>query len=167
MNMICNLWSSEPYQKQTRNTAVRLVFTHVTTFLQALWVPRGLFGENSGSSSMGSSGNSESGGQYLKRKSKKRYHTYYRYVSFRDKLWVLFCGLSKGHYTDIIMSAVASQITCVLIIYSTVCSGADQREHQSSASLAFVRGIHRWPVNSPHKGPVTREMFPFDDVILV
>ena len=44
--------------------------------------------------------------------------------------------------------------------------GADQRKHQSSASLAFVRGIHRWPVNSPHKGPVTRKMFPFDDVIL-
>ena len=46
-------------------------------------------------------------------------------------------------------------------------SGADQRKHQSSASLAFVRGIHRWPVNSPHKGPVTRKMFPFDDIIMV
>ena len=43
---------------------------------------------------------------------------------------------------------------------------ADQRKHQSSASLAFVRGIHRWPVNSPHKGPVTQKMFPFDDVIM-
>ena len=43
--------------------------------------------------------------------------------------------------------------------------GADQRKHQSSASLAFVRGIHRWPVHSPHKGPVTRKMFPFDDVM--
>ena len=39
-------------------------------------------------------------------------------------------------------------------------------KHRSSASLAFVRGIHRWPVNSPHKGPVTRKMFPFDDVIM-
>ena len=55
------------------------------------------------------------------------------------------------------MSAKASQITGVMIIYSTFCSGADQRKHQSSASLAFVRGIHQWPVNSPHKGPVTRE----------
>ena len=45
--------------------------------------------------------------------------------------------------------------------------GGDQRKHQSSASLAFVRGIHRWPVNSPHKGPVTRKMFPFDDVIML
>ena len=52
------------------------------------------------------------------------------------------------------------------IAYSTVYSGADQRKHQSSASLAFVRGIHRWPVNSPHNGPVTRKMFPFDDVIM-
>ena len=47
-----------------------------------------------------------------------------------------------------------------------VFSGADQRKHQSSASLAFVRGIHRWPVNSPHKRPVTRKMFSFDDVIM-
>ena len=52
------------------------------------------------------------------------------------------------------------------IVYSAVYSGADQRKHQSSASLAFVRGIHRWPVNSPHKWPVTRKMFPFDDVIM-
>ena len=44
--------------------------------------------------------------------------------------------------------------------------GADQIKHQSSASLAFLRGIHRWPVSSPHKGPVTRKMFPFDDAIM-
>ena len=50
--------------------------------------------------------------------------------------------------------------------FSTVCSRTDQRKHQSSMSLAFVRGIHRWPLNSPHKGPVTRKMFPFDDVML-
>ena len=53
-----------------------------------------------------------------------------------------------------------------MIVYSTVYSGSDQRKHQSSASLAFVWGIHRWPVNSPHKWPVTRKMFPFDDVIM-
>ena len=64
------------------------------------------------------------------------------------------------------MDAMASQITSLTIVYSLVYSGADQRKHQSSASLAFVRGIHRWPVNSPHKGPVTRKMFPFDDVIM-
>ena len=51
-----------------------------------------------------------------------------------------------------------------LIVYSTVCSGTDQRKHQSSASLALVRGIHRWLMNSPHKGPITRKMFPFDRI---
>ena len=61
---------------------------------------------------------------------------------------------------------MASQITGVSIVYSTLCSCADQRKHQSSASLVFVWGIHRWPVNSPHKGPVPRKIFPFDDVIM-
>ena len=54
----------------------------------------------------------------------------------------------------------------ICIVCSAVCSGADQRKHQSSTSLAFVRGIHRWPVDSPHKGSVTRKIFPFDDVIM-
>ena len=70
------------------------------------------------------------------------------------------------HYTDVTMSPMASQITSHGIVYSTVYSGADQRKHQSSASLAFVRRIHRRPVNSPHKRPVTRKMFSFDDVIM-
>ena len=70
------------------------------------------------------------------------------------------------HYSDVIMSVMASQIIGVSIVHSTVSSGADQRKLQSSASLAFVRGICRWPVNSPHKGLVTRKMFPFDDVIM-
>ena len=61
------------------------------------------------------------------------------------------------------MGAMASQITGVSIVYSTVCSGADQTKHQSSGSLVFCGGF---PVNSPHKGTVTRKMFPFDDVIL-
>ena len=64
------------------------------------------------------------------------------------------------------MGALASQITSVTIVNATVYSDADQRKHQSSALLAFVRGIHRRPMNSPHKGPVTRKMFPFDDVIM-
>ena len=70
------------------------------------------------------------------------------------------------HYGDAIMDAIASHITSLTIVYSAVYSGADQIKHQSSASLAFVRGIHRGPVNSPHKWPVTRKMFPFDDVIM-
>ena len=57
------------------------------------------------------------------------------------------------HYSDVMMSAMASQITSVLIVYSTVCSDAGQRKHQSSASLAFVWRNHRWPVNSPHIWP--------------
>ena len=72
-----------------------------------------------------------------------------------------------GHYNGIIMIMMASQITSVLIVYSTICSGEDERKHGSSASLAYVRGIHRWLVNSPHKGPVTQKMFPFDDAIMV
>ena len=62
------------------------------------------------------------------------------------------------HYSDVIMDAIASQITSLTIVYSSVYSGANQRKHQSSASLAFVRGIHRWTMNSPHKWPVTRKI---------
>ena len=71
-----------------------------------------------------------------------------------------------SHYCDIIMGSMASVITSLMSVKSTVNSGADQRKHQNSASLAFVRGIHRRPVNSPHKWPVTRKMFPFDDAIM-
>ena len=56
------------------------------------------------------------------------------------------------HYCDVIMGAVTSQITSLTIVYSTVYSDADQRKHQSSVSLAFVRGIRQGPVNSPGTG---------------
>ena len=65
------------------------------------------------------------------------------------------------------MSVMASQITNVLTVCSTVCSGADQRKLQNSASLAFARGILLWLVASPHKGQVTRKVFPFDDAIML
>ena len=71
------------------------------------------------------------------------------------------------HYNDVIMSAMASQITSLTTVYSTVYSGAHQGKHQSSASLAFVMRIHRWPVNSPQKGPVTQKIFPFDQVTMI
>ena len=61
------------------------------------------------------------------------------------------------------MSTMAPQITSHMIVYSTVYWGTDERKNQSYASLAFVR----WQVNSPHKRPVTRKMFPFDDVIMI
>ena len=60
--------------------------------------------------------------------------------------WVSMCFNSP-----IIWLFKASQITSLGIVYSTVYSGVNQRKHQSSASLAFVRRIHRGPVNSPHK----------------
>ena len=84
--------------------------------------------------------------------------------------WVFFCmdRINRQHSITVMswwarwrLNSPASQLYTQLFI-----QGADQRKHQSSASLAFVRGIHRWPVNSSHKGPVTRKMFPFDDVIM-
>ena len=78
----------------------------------------------------------------------------------------VFQSFVRKHYNDVIMSAMASQITGLSIVCSTVYSVADQRKHQSSASLAFVMGIQLRPVNFPLKGPVTRKMFQFDDVIM-
>ena len=75
--------------------------------------------------------------------------------------------LADNYYNDVIMSATVYKITGVSMVCSAVCSRADLRKHQSSASLAFMRGNHRCPVDSPHKSPVTRKNFPFDDVIMV
>ena len=87
-------------------------------------------------------------------------------------IWCQGSWLSLYHCLDFITlqwhynGPMASQITSLPIVYSAVYSGADQRKHQRSVLLAFVRGIHWWPVNSPHKGPVTWKMFPFDHVIM-
>ena len=71
------------------------------------------------------------------------------------------------HYNDVIISAMASRINrphdCLL---NHLFKAQIMRKHHSSASLSFVSRIHRWPVNSPHKGPVTWKMFPLDDVIM-
>ena len=79
---------------------------------------------------------------------------------YQQQQFTLFCSdnsrfdnSSPQHYSDVTMS-------------SAVCSGGDHSKHQSSASLSFVRGIHRWPVDSTHERPETRKMFPFDDVIM-
>ena len=83
---------------------------------------------------------------------------------FLNYWWLLIIGFNNGlahfrqwafHYNDVIMSTIASQITSLMIVYSDIYSGADQRKHQSSTSLAFVQGIHQGPVNSLHKWPVT------------
>ena len=65
------------------------------------------------------------------------------------------------HYSNIIMVLMVSQIIGLSIVYS----GAERMKHQNCASLAFVDGIHRRPVNSPHKEPVTPKIFPIDDII--
>ena len=95
------------------------------------------------------------------------------HINHTSKVFVLLIRYGyehlQGHmkrYNGVIMGTIASQITSLPIVYSAVYSDADQRKHQSSASLAFVWWIHRGPVNSPHKWPVTRKMFPFDDVIM-
>ena len=80
------------------------------------------------------------------------------WVNPRTLKWINFNP--SVHYNDVTMDSIASQITSLAIVCSAVYSGAHQRKHQSSASLAFVHGIH------PHKWPVTRKMFPFDDVIM-
>ena len=96
---------------------------------------------------------------------------WYRFdVSFKPCLCYILryhcITLLVNHYNEVIIGAMASQINRLTIVYSTVYLGAHHRKHQSSASLAFVRGIHRWPVNSPHKGPVTWKMFPFHNGIM-
>ena len=85
----------------------------------------------------------------------------------QNRKWCRLCRHWCHYYNDVIMGTMASQITSRMTVYSSIYSGANQRKHQSFASLIFVMGIHRWPVNSPHKGPVTQKMIPFDDVIMV
>ena len=94
---------------------------------------------------------------------RSKFHT--QPISVRNQS-VASCKKRFLHYNDVIIGTIASLITSLTIVYSTVYSDADQRKHQSSLSLAFVRGIHRGPVNSPHNWSVTRKMFPFDDVIM-
>ena len=112
-------------------------------------------------------------GVYEQRLSSANYHTDITlWLIIKQKLIdndsITVCRATICHYNYVTMGTMASEITSTnpTIAYSTIYSGADQRKHQSSASLAFVRGIHRWPVNSPHKWPVTRKMLPFDDVIM-
>ena len=66
----------------------------------------------------------------------------------QQRIFYCIFAITVSLYNDVIMGSIGSQIIGVSIVYSTVCSGADQRKHQISASLAFVRGIHRWRVNS-------------------
>ena len=92
-----------------------------------------------------------------------RQYNEHQYTCFQH---VCYAIMSCKYYNDVILGAIASQITSLAIVFSTDYLDTDQRKHQSSASLAFVRGIHRRPVKSPHKWPVTRKMFPINDVIM-
>ena len=90
-------------------------------------------------------------------------------VGYQQTRDAIITSLLRQHYNDVIMSAMAFQITSItnlLLFAQPFIQGADQRKYQSSASLAFVKAIYRWLVNSTHKGPVTQKMFPFDDVIM-
>ena len=88
----------------------------------------------------------------------------YRARSARD---IIRHKIQLVNYNDVIMSAMASQITSLTIVYSTVYS---RRRSKKTSKLFFtglgVWRIHRWPVNSPHKWPVTHKKAPFDDVIM-
>ena len=81
--------------------------------------------------------------------------------------WIKRLSMFDNHYNNVIMRTMASQITSIGIAYSTLYSGADQRKHQSSAWLAFVRRLHRWRVKSPHNGPVMGKIFPLDVIVSV
>ena len=67
-------------------------------------------------------------------------------IQYQEKIRSRLRVFTDDHYRDVIMSAMASPIIGVSIVCSTICSGADQRKHQSTASLVYVRRVHRWPV---------------------
>ena len=88
-------------------------------------------------------------------------------ASLMSTIWLYSTSLtilSLQINSDVIMSAMASHITDVSIVCSTVCLGAYLKKSKLKIT-GLLRGIHRWPGISLHKGPVKRKMFPFDDVI--
>ena len=93
----------------------------------------------------------------------KNYKTHNVYVN--HGVYVYFIS-NCVHYKGVIISAMASLMTGVSIVYTTVCSAVDERKRQSSASLAIAMEIHWWLVNYPHKGPATRKMLSFDDIMI-
>ena len=79
----------------------------------------------------------------------------------------LCCFLWSGHYSDVIMSALVSQITGVSMVCLTVCSGVDKKNTSKLRVTGLCEGNSPVTAEFPHKWPVTRKMFPFDDVIMV
>ena len=81
--------------------------------------------------------------------------------------WCQGCNKSDNspvHYSDVIMARWRLKSPASRFFYSTAYSGADQRNIRAPRHWPLCGD--RWPVNSPHKWPVTRKMFPFDDVII-
>ena len=89
------------------------------------------------------------------------YDIYISFIMWQNELRLWF-----NHYDDVIMRAMASQITSLTIVCSNVYSRRRSKESSKLRVAGLVRGVHQWAVNSPHKWPVTRKMFTFDDVIM-
>ena len=95
--------------------------------------------------------------------------------SVTNTYWCNMCGLQThcshfagSHYSDIIISMIVSQITSLVIVCSTICPDIDKKKPSKLCITGLCEGIHRWLVDSAHKGPVMWKMFPpFDDVIMI
>ena len=85
----------------------------------------------------------------------------------KARYWMSRCIYPTEHCYDVKINTMASQITGRSTDCLNVCSDAHLRQHHRSVSLAFVKGIYRWAVDSPNKGTETRKRFPFDDVIMI
>ena len=88
-------------------------------------------------------------------------------LSLYTHRYIMEAPIAMVNYNGVIMSIWRLKSPALPLFTQPFIQGKDQGKHQSSASLAFLRGIHRSPMNSPHKGPVTQKMFPFDDIIMV
>ena len=93
-------------------------------------------------------------------------NTFFRSLIFLVVIATIETLKTTFHYSDVITGPMGSQNTSPINVYSSEYSGTDQRKHLISASLAFVRGFHRWPLISRHRWPLTRKMFKFYDVIM-
>ena len=95
-----------------------------------------------------------------------------RWVNRTSHIWVsrtdiyLVVQHMQHHYTDVIITTIASQITSFTLVYLIVYSGADKKKTSKLCVTSHCAGKSPGPVNSPHKWPVTRKMFPFDDYIM-
>ena len=74
-------------------------------------------------------------------------------------------GVHLTHVFTKLMSSITSQFTGKSTVCSTICLGEHGGKHQSPRYWPCASGIHQWPMGSPHKGPVTRKAFPYDDVL--